>query len=622
VITQFFGFVDFDRPSGGADEGPTSFHTSSGSRFSGVGWAHAWMLQDNPSAGVATCVNCGATVLSAVTGRIDNRTHLVRALSGRHSDQPQHDAALLRAAYSEWGPACADLVDGDWVFAAFCRNCRRLDLLRDASGGSQLYYAAVDRFAAFSTDIRLLARFPGVPQALDELWIAKLLVGWADETEGVTAFRAIRRLPPGHRFSMGPMGGTLERYWSVDDVRTLVLDDDREYAEALKAALTAAVRARVQAPQIGTMLSAGLDSSAITALAARALAGQGRCLLALTHVPDSSGLGEPFDEGPAAAELLGALPGVHHLRLSSGEWSPVRALRRYQEIFGVPAFANTNAPLMCAILEQAQRAGVTSLLTGQVGNLTMEWGLAGAGVAALLRARRYREAVRRALPGRIRALWALRATPLGGTRSPWASKPIANSFADRLDLGRLITEAGRSPVTLIGRRRTSFEVLRIMAERSGAAYAQLGAVRGIAVLDPFMARPLIELVASVPARVWLGPQDRWLFRQAMVGVLPDRTRLRRWKGVQSADFARRLAEHPDALAALFDEVEQSALARHYVDVAWVRGVAATLMSDKGTGAATRIGGSWLMRALETALFLASLERGDWKPQPGLVAAHV
>ncbi len=604
------GLISFDEPLAHADVS-AFFSESPHSDLRGP-WPTASIRCDCfPADGAgATCSTCGVPVLSCAGGRVDNRLEISRALNARLLHVP--DGELLARAYSTWGADCAQRLDGDWVVAAYCRACRRLDLLRDAAGSSQLYYANAGRTFAFSTDIRQLSRCPRVSRTLDEVWLAKHLVGWLDDTESATAFRAIRKVPPAHRLTVRPEGPSLARYWSTQSVHPLVLKDEREYADALQAALTAAVRSRLPgSATAGSMLSAGLDSSAVTALASREAARASLKLLAFTHVPDTAGLGPPLDEGPAAGDLIATLQHVQHEWVQAHSWTPVRALRRAQEVFGVPGCVNMNTPFAFATLERAQRHGVSTLLTGQLGNLTMNWGRRKLGGLVLLRSGHYREIARRLIPPALRAFRLSGFDPSFHRSSPWARTPIRAGFADSLDLRRRIVDSGREPHTLIGPRQSNDAVLTFAAGQVGAIYAQLHSELGVAQVDPYSARSLLECVASFPDRVWVGPQDRSLFRDAMVGILPDTTRLRAWKGVQSADFASRLAARPDELAELFDELDRSPLTNYHVDLAWCRAQATALVANTKPDVASLTEASWLMPALDTALFLSRIDRGGW-----------
>ena len=108
---------------------------------------------------------------------------------------------------------------------------------------------------------------------------------------------------------------------------------------------------------------------------------------------------------------------------------------------------------------------------------------------------------------------------------------------------------------------------------------------------------------SGPRPPMAGDTDRWLFRQSLIGVLPERVRLSRSKGMQSADIVERLlaswAELEDALAV----AEASPLARRCIDLKYCRVLADSVRSARASSQARRKAFS-LVNGISAALFLA------------------
>lgn len=103
----------------------------------------------------------------------------------------------------------------------------------------------------------------------------------------------------------------------------LKLASDCDYEEALRSSLQEAVRCRIGGDElVGANLSGGLDSSAVTATAARLLAGQGRRLTAFTAAPAHPTANERnriVDEWPHAAALVAMYPNIDHVRVSNDD---------------------------------------------------------------------------------------------------------------------------------------------------------------------------------------------------------------------------------------------------------------------------------------------------------------
>src|SRR5690606_6065098 len=93
------------------------------------------------------------------------------------------------------------------------------------------------------------------------------------EDREITFYQNIFRLPPGHTLEVDEQGIQLQRYWSLDPTRELHLASDDEYDEAFRECFVEAVRCRLRsAYPVGTMLSGGLDSSAVTCVSQTLLA--------------------------------------------------------------------------------------------------------------------------------------------------------------------------------------------------------------------------------------------------------------------------------------------------------------------------------------------------------------
>jgi asparagine synthase (glutamine-hydrolysing) len=117
-----------------------------------------------------------------------------------------------------------------------------------------------------------------VPYRINEGRIADFLVS---QLEGIdktsTFFEEVFRLPPAHALSVTPEGVREWRYWTLEPGPELRLATDQDYAEAFLEVFTEAVRCRLRsAGPVGSMLSGGMDSGSVTAIAREILAETGQ----------------------------------------------------------------------------------------------------------------------------------------------------------------------------------------------------------------------------------------------------------------------------------------------------------------------------------------------------------
>jgi asparagine synthase (glutamine-hydrolysing) len=171
---------------------------------------------------------------------------------------------------------------------------------------------------------------------------------------------------------------SLRRWWSPAP-RPLRLKRPEDYVEAVREALGRAVadRLRRRGGPVASHLSGGLDSSAVTATAARALA-PGGPLLAYTAVPREGydgalARGRFGDEGGHAAALAAMYPNIEHVLIRAGARSPVAALDRSFDLYQRPVLNLVNHVWLEAILDSARERGAGVLLTGQMGNYTLTY---------------------------------------------------------------------------------------------------------------------------------------------------------------------------------------------------------------------------------------------------------
>ncbi len=192
----------------------------------------------------------------------DLRRELARAGHGFRTDS---DTEVLVHAYEEWGDDFARRLRGMFAVAIWDARRRRLVLARDAYGIKPLYYRERHGELQFASELRALPRGEIDPDALEAF------LAFNSIPAPLTIFRDCRKLPPGHVLAWHDGRAELTRYArpgpaAAEDVRT---DEEAELVEELRARLRDSVRAHlVSDVPVGVLLSGGVDSSVLAALAA------------------------------------------------------------------------------------------------------------------------------------------------------------------------------------------------------------------------------------------------------------------------------------------------------------------------------------------------------------------
>ncbi|NCJ08143.1 lasso peptide isopeptide bond-forming cyclase [Synechococcales cyanobacterium C] len=234
-----------------------------------IGLGHC-MLHTTPESKheVLPLVSPGEDYVITADARIDNRKALMQALNiDPCSSFEISDSQLILKAYQRWGEQCLDYLIGDFAFAIWDKQQQHLFCARDHFGVKPFYYYLNDQSFIFGSEVKALLSQTNVPRQINEVRIGDYLLSLFEDT-AITFYEDIWRLPPAHRLLIRAESVTLEPYWSLDAIQTLHLETDQAYADQFREIFIEAVSCRLRsAVPVGSMLSGGLDSSAITCTA-------------------------------------------------------------------------------------------------------------------------------------------------------------------------------------------------------------------------------------------------------------------------------------------------------------------------------------------------------------------
>jgi asparagine synthase (glutamine-hydrolysing) len=226
--------------------------------------------------------------------RIDARSELIAKLKGKSSaagalSLSTPDAQLILHAYDAWGDACVEHLLGDFSFAIWDAQQRRLFCARDPFGVKPFFYAHLGSLVIFSNTLDCLRQHPAVSNRLNELAIADFLLFDMNQDSGTTSFTDIQRLPPAHILMCDQGKVSVQRYWELSVTTPVHYSRDLEYVERFNELLDTAVADRLRGESAGVLMSGGLDSPTVAASAQKVLAGNGGVsgLRAYTDVFDS-----------------------------------------------------------------------------------------------------------------------------------------------------------------------------------------------------------------------------------------------------------------------------------------------------------------------------------------------
>ncbi|MFQ5673005.1 MAG: asparagine synthase (glutamine-hydrolyzing) [Nitrospinales bacterium] len=204
----------------------------------------------------------------STNSEIYNYRELREELRPKHHFRSQSDTEVLLAAYEEWGVNCLEKLRGMFAFAIWDASRQRLFLARDRLGIKPLYYYSGKDCFVFASEVRAI-RDSKIPRtALDPTGLYHYLsFGRLQAPE--TLLSSIRELKPARYLLLRPQDGKIEEneYWRPTKPST-VIPLGSNIKEEIGRRLVESVRLRlVSDVPVGSFLSGGIDSSAISGLA-------------------------------------------------------------------------------------------------------------------------------------------------------------------------------------------------------------------------------------------------------------------------------------------------------------------------------------------------------------------
>ncbi|MEG3152813.1 asparagine synthase-related protein [Sphingomonas sp. ZT3P38] len=515
---------------------------------------------------------------------LDNRDDLAAALVLDSRAAEMSDAAFVLAAFERWGLNCFDHLYGSYAFAVWDRAEPRWILARDALGGKPLHYHRSDRCFAFASMPKGLHALPEIPYEPDTDTLARTLDLLPTDPRS-SSFRHIARIGMGEYAVVTSAGITHHHHWNPSPA-LLELPRAADYHARLRAELDRAVAVRLRgAGDVGAQLSGGIDSSAVTATAARLLSGTDRRVIAFTAVPvpGFDGIapsGRIIDEGPLAAETAALHPNIDHVLVHTQGRSPLDGLDRAFHLYEQPVPNPCNAVWSDHIADLARARGLTVMLTGQMGNLTLSYDGARL-LPALLRRGRFLRLAREAYA--LRRAGSSVAGVVAQIIGPAPTRRIRGWFrrsdpADPLDATllnpALRTDLGLPQFRPPANRGADSHADRLAALRhvDPANYAKgILAHWGIDQRDPTADRRFVEFCLSVPEdQYFRDGQSAALARHSLADRLPAAVVQSRSKGLQAADWHLGMAAAPDLLAAELARLDACADTRTLLDLPRLR----------------------------------------------------
>jgi asparagine synthase (glutamine-hydrolysing) len=238
----------------------------------GLAFGHRRLAIIDLQTGAQPMFTEGRRIAIVFNGEIYNYREL-RAMLQRcgHIFHTRSDTEVILRAWVQWGRKCVERLHGMFAFVLWDRREETLFMARDRLGEKPLYYASLPNGSLiFGSELKALTVHPALPRKLDPCAVEDFFAfGYINDPR--TIYESVKKLEAGQTITLR-RGGTLslDRYWEPRPARHF--DGGLEESACdLRERLAAAIKSQLVADvPVGAFLSGGVDSSAVTAMMARA----------------------------------------------------------------------------------------------------------------------------------------------------------------------------------------------------------------------------------------------------------------------------------------------------------------------------------------------------------------
>lgn len=486
-------------------------------------FSHRRLVVVDPEGGRQPMVRSrgGHRFVLVYNGELYNTEEIRRELLARGWAFEGHsDTEVLLASYMEWGQSCVERFNGIFAFAIWDEERRWLFAARDRLGVKPLFYAERGSGLLFGSELKALLAHPLVEPEIDAGGLAEVFVMGPARTPGHGVFRDVHELEPGRWmiYERDPAAGArgrirIGRYWALESRPHE--DDEETTARRVRHLIQdSVVRQLVADVPVCTLLSGGLDSSAVTAFAQQAFRERGLPPIR-TYSVDYRGNEEhfrasefqPHSDGPWVRKVSEFL-GTDHRAVVIDTPELVEALCGAVRARDLPGMADVDSSLL--LFSRAIKQESTVALSGECadevfGGYPWFWREDD------LRADTFPWA--RWLEGRVRLL----SPELVALVRP--GEYMRRRYLEALDeVPRLDDEA---PAEARLREIGYLSLTRFMPTLLDRK-DRMSMATGLEVRVPYCDHRLVEYVWNIPWRTKMaGGREKGILRRALAGVLPE-----------------------------------------------------------------------------------------------------
>lgn len=495
--------------------------------------------------------------LVAADLRLDNREDIASQLGFRSEQLAEaSDAEIFAQSWMRWRDRALERLNGDYAVAVYDIADQTLTLARDPFGQRPLFYRRTDEVFVFASMPKPLAAFSGLRCAIDEWHLAEFISDLP--MSGTSSFYdSVQRVEPGSRIQISKRG--LDKTWFWSPKAIVETHRMQDFAEELRHEFDQAVwrKARRRRGRLGSHLSSGWDSSAVSTSAAVQLRATGEQLYAYTAAAADDFTGNAIegwmaDESGLAASTAALHNNIVHTIVRSRPIDLRDLLEWSHQLAGRPVGSVFNHHWWQSINNTAAGHGVRVMLTAEAGNFTFSFGRLHEALGHLFRHGPWDEfcAEAAALLRGGMSLGELMNKSAGGLAPPRLYEALRRVFRAPKSSNRDFTflhpdwaKRMRARHKLVGwdTRPSSDSRLRRLERlrmADSGTFRKLALARwGVDERDPTADIQFVDYCQSLPPRAFLeGGSARPAARAALSGRVSEAILNQQVRGMQSADW--------------------------------------------------------------------------------------